>query len=301
MESVARATEQVHTPVAIERRGMKLVLVIVAGLATAAVAAAGVVGGAQVGVPGRNETRGYSPALSVVLASPAAYRKGCCTDVDSGQWLGPRYQASDNPSLNGPSSIDWSVHFDTADSSALAAVKANLVHSYPVAKTLAVAVPHLIGKVRVDTIAGTAATTTAPGTASAQVEGGIAFRLCRGLFAVADFDLLKPYAEQTGTGGTFTVEQTGAKEWNASQLLAALHGVSLAGYLPVTHVAARSSGTDISGVVTDCAASPMPGVRVRVGTHTVVTDAHGAYRAPGASGTDVVVTAGGATVHARAA
>jgi hypothetical protein len=79
---------------------------------------------AQVGVAGRNDTRGFSPALYVVFTSPAAYRGGCCTDVDSGEWLGPRYQASGNASLSGDSSIDWRATFDRRSTSAPAAATA---------------------------------------------------------------------------------------------------------------------------------------------------------------------------------
>jgi hypothetical protein len=277
---------------------VKLAGVAILLLVFAAAAAAGVTGRAQVGVSGRNDTRGYSPALWVYLDSPQSYRKGCCTDVDSGEWLGPRFQASDNPSLAGDSSIGWRAVFDRRAGSAASVARANLVQRWPTAATESIAVPHLVGKAKVGTLAGSAILTTAPGT-SAQVEGALAFPLCPGLHVVATFGALKPFAGPTGTGGMYQVNGVDAPTWNRQQVDAALHGVSLVGYLPVKSVTAARAGGTIAGRVTDCVGHPMPGVTVSAGGAHAKTDSTGRYRLSAAGAVSVVVNAGGATASHR--
>jgi hypothetical protein len=276
---------------------LRLALAPVVLLVVVASAAAGVTGRARVGVSGRNDTRGYSAALWVYLDSPATYRKGCCTDTDSGEWLGPQYQATDNASLNGDSSIEWRAIFDRRSGSALSVARANLVQNWTTVATEHVAVPHLVGKLKVGTLAGTAIVTKSPASSSAQVEGALVFPLCPGLHVVADFDALKPFAEPTGTGGTYQVDGVEASTWNREQVETSLHGVSLVGYLPVAKVTATRSGGVVVGRVTDCVGQPMPGVTVRAGGAHAKTTATGRYRVPVRVGgpATVVVTAGGAT------
>jgi len=274
---------------------MKLTIATILALVLATSAAAGVTGRARVGVTGRNDTLGYSPALWVDVASPSSYRTGCCTDVDSGEWLGPSYQASDNASIHGNSSISWRVIFDRRPGNVTAVADANLVQHWRTVATEHVSVPHLVGRIKVGSIPVTAIVTRAPAASSAQVEGALAFPLCPGLHAVADFDVLKPYAGPTGTGGTFRVSGTAASAWNRQQLDAALRGVSLVGYLPVHRVTAVKDGTTISGRVTDCLGHPMPGVTVSGGGATAKTDDAGMYRLTAARASSVAVTAGGAT------
>jgi hypothetical protein len=274
---------------------VKLALAVLLLLVFAAAAAAGVTGRARVGIAGRNDTRGYSAALWVNLDSPQTYRKGCCTDVDSGEWLGPRYQASDNASLAGDSSIAWRAVFDRRGGSAVAVARANLVQRWPTASTESITVPHLVGTLKVGTLAGTAIVTKAPASSSAQVEGALAFPLCPGLHVVANFDALKPFAGPTGTGGMYEVNGVDAATWNRQQVESALHGVSLVGYLPVGHVTAARAGGAIAGRVTDCVGHPMPGVTVRAGSAHAKADGAGRYRLAAAGAVSVVVSAGGTT------
>jgi hypothetical protein len=268
-------------------------------LAVAGAAAGGVVNRAQIGVPGRNITEGYSPALYVVVASPAEYRRGCCTDSDSGEWKGPRYKGSDN-TISGDSSIDWSVDVDNHRRTAAAVAREAFVHDWPVETTRQIRVPHLVNGRKVGTIIGTAALSKSPGTGSAQVEGALAFPLCRGMFAFARFGLLSPSSVPTGTGGEYTVDGTPALDWNRRQLDVSLQGVSLIGPLPVGTVTARASGGGVAGRVTDCAGHPVPGARVVARGVSAKTDLNGSYRLTGvpSSATAVSVTAGGATVTA---
>ncbi len=65
-------------------------------------------------------------------------------------------------------------------------------------------------------------------------------------------------------------------------------------------MAAKAAGHVVSGLVTDCARHPMPGVVVKVGSRSVRTNAMGRYRAPaGAGSVRIVVFAGGGTAAAR--
>jgi hypothetical protein len=278
---------------------VKLALAAILLLVFAAAAAAGVTGRVQVGVAGRNETRGYAAALWVHLDSPPTYRKGCCTDADSGEWVGPRYQGSDDGTLTGDSSIEWRAVFDRRAGSAVAVARANLVQRWPTVATEAVTVPHVVGKLKVGTLAGTAIVTNAPATSSAQVEGAVVFPLCPGLRVVADVDALKPFTGPTGTGGRYEVDGVDAPTWNRQQVESALHGVSLVGYLPVKRITAARAGGAITGRVTDCVAHPMPGVTVSAGRAHAKTDAAGGYELAAAGAVSVVVRAGGATASRR--
>jgi hypothetical protein len=261
--------------------GRRLLLTIVAAGVLVAGAGAGVVNRAPVGVSGRNDTRGYSPALSIVFASPPAYAVKCCVDNDSGDWKGPRYQASDNPSLGGDSSINWSATFTRSASSSEQAARAHLVQDWADVSTASLPVPHTIAGRRVGSISGFALTTKGPGQ-SAQVEATLAFPLCRGLFVVTDFVLLAPYEDPTGGGGTFTVDGQLASTWNLAQAATSMQGVSVDGNLPPGRVVAHVAGRRIVGTARDCRGGPLVGVRVRLtpGGASARTNGAGAFAIP---------------------
>lgn len=277
--------------------------IVLAGAAACALtavpaASAQVTNRAQVGVPGRNDTKGYSPNLYVVFESPADYRAGCCTDSDSGEWLGPKYQAGGNASLSGDSSIDWRATFDRSSKSAAAAATAALVQKWPQLDQRAMAVPHVVHGTNVGTIDGTAIVTRSPAE-PAQFEAVLGFPLCRGLFVAAGFALLKPFTDSTGgVAGQYMVNGVLASTWNRQQTDASLQGVRLDGYLPAASLTAHASGRVVTGVLRDCVQHPMPGVRVRAGGRSGVTNSAGAYRivVKRAGTVRAVASAGGRTV-----
>lgn len=272
--------------------------------AFAAGAGAQVTNRAQVGVSGRNDTKGYSPSLYIVFASPSAYRSGCCTDTDSGEWLGPKYQASGNPSLSGDSKIAWAGVFDRRPKSATAAANAALVQKWPQVSQKPMSVPHVVRGTTVGTIPGVAVLTRSPAE-PAQHEAALGFPLCRGFYVATEFDLLAPFTDSTGgVAGQYMVNGTLASTWNRQQADAAVAGVRLEGYLPAASLTARRKGNAVVGVLRDCAHHPMPGVRVRIGAASATTGPDGSFVvrrkcARGRCPSVVKVSAGGATVRAR--
>src|SRR5688500_7655731 len=130
-----------------------LVCASAAVLAFAPGAAAQVTETAQVhGLEG-NQTAHFPRDLMVVAPSPSEYRRGCCLDSNSGEWLGPRYADTSRPSSGGDSSIDWSVGAAAA-SGAEAAAAAALIHGYSEYERRPLAVPHVIDGRLAGTISG---------------------------------------------------------------------------------------------------------------------------------------------------
>ncbi len=193
--------------------------------------------------------------------SPSEYRRGCCLDSNSGEWLGPRYADTSRPSIGGDSSIDWSVGAAPA-SGAEAAAAAALIHGYGEYERRALAVPHVIDSRLAGTISGMyVATQGGPfPNVAAQAEGALAFPLGGGLFATARFALLAPSADDAPPAGKYRVNHSGgstlASEWNRQQLATALAAVRLDGNLPPRRVAARRSGRTVRGDVDRRAGSP---------------------------------------------
>jgi hypothetical protein len=238
------------------RRALACLSLVV--LVAAPLALAGVVDRAQVGLQGRNETRGFSPSLYVVLASPPDYARGCCYDSDSGEWNGPRYQAQQRADLGGTSTIDWSVAFARA-SSAEAAARAALVQAWPDVQAGQAVVSHTIAGSSVGTIAGFYVITRARGE-SAQHEAAVAFPISHGVVAVARFFAKEPFTDTTGgVAGSYVVNGVLASTWNREQITSALQGVSLDGSLPPARVTARATGRAVRGTVTDAFLHPVAG------------------------------------------
>jgi hypothetical protein len=286
-------------------RWLAVGLVALVGTGTLAlVAAAQVVNKARVGVRGRIETRGYSRSLYVVFTSPEDYAAGCCTDADSGEWNGPRYQASGNRSLGGTSRIGWRAVFERGPSSAAAAAHAGLVHPWPQTGTATIPVRHTTAGKTVGKLPGAVVFTHAPETATAQTEGALAFPLCPGLFAVADFITLEPSTDSTGgVAGEYQVDGMLASAWNDRQLGFAIVGVSLDGYLKIGKLSAVAKKGIVTGRLTDCRGAPMPGATIKAGRTTAKTNAAGNYRLREPRGPAktflLTATAGGQTASRR--
>ena len=278
-----------------------LAAVSIGVIALSPAALAGVTNQAQVGVSGRNDTKGYSPGLYVVFVSPLEYREGCCTDGDSGEWLGPRYAASGNANLSGDAKIGWSAIFKRGQASAEAMARAALIQDWPQTSMRTIAVPHVVHGATVGTIPGVAVVTRSPAE-PAQFEAALGFPLCRGLHVGARFSLLAPYDDSTGGAfGQFMVNGTLASTWNEQHANVALDGVRLDGYLPATRLTAHAAGRVVSGAVRDCLSHAMPGVRVHVGRASVTTNAAGSFRTVARNKGQVTVSAaaGGRTVRTR--
>ena len=246
-----------------------LVCACAAALALAPGAVAQVTETAQVqGLEG-NRTAHFPRELLVVAPSPSEYRRGCCLDSNSGEWLGPPYSDTSRPSSGGDSTIDWSAGVAPASGSEAAAAAA-LIHGYREYERGALAVPHVIGGRPAGTISGSyVATQGGPfSNVAAQAEGALAFPLGGGLFATARFALLAPSADDAPPSGTYRVNHsrgsTLASEWNRQQLATALAAVRLDGNLPPRRVTARRSGRTVRGDVTDALGHALAGARVRL-------------------------------------
>jgi len=256
-------------------------LTVLATAILVADAGAGVVNRAAVGVSGRNDTKGYSPALAVVFSSPPDYVVDCCVDSDSGTWKGPPYASTSNANLGGDSKISWRAVFTRTAQTAGAAARANLVQNWPEVSTTTAAVPHTVAGRRVGSIPAFVLATRSPGF-GAQVEVALAFPLCPGLQVVADFDLLSPQQDGDGLGGQYLVQNQVASAWNEAQAEAALAGVSLDGNLPPGKVTARRAGRRVVGKARDCRGHPLVGVPVRLvpGGRSTRTSATGTFALP---------------------
>jgi hypothetical protein len=279
-----------------QRRRFRAAAVVAAlGLLAAVLASAasggGVTNRVQVGLPGRNDTVGYSPALFVDFTSPPPYASGCCTDPDSGEWTGPPYAAEQKPDLGGTATIDWSATFDRKPRTAIDAIRAHLVHHWPAEAFKPTAVPHVVktgrGVRRVGTIPAEIGITHEPGSNAAQVEAAVAFPLCKGIFVVARFDLLEPGADDTnGVFGRYLIKGAVPSAWNRAAAIAAMQGVSVDGLLPARTIklggSLKAAGSPsvpatVIGSVLDCRGHVMPGVRVRIGGYSGVTNAGGQF------------------------
>jgi len=256
----------------------------------------------QVGVQGRNDTRGYSSQLYVDVTSPSPYDAGCCTDSDSGEWNGPPYAAAQKADLGGTSNIVWSVVFTRRASSAGKAAHDRLIHHWPSEPAAAMGVPLVSKGWRVATIPAVAWVTEEPGANSAQVEGAIGFPLCAGVYAVADFTAEKPDANTTnGVYGDYQIENGRPSDWNRSAVVESLKGVVLDGYLPPRRLTASGAKGAVSGRLTDCGGHAMPYATVSVGPNIVHTSTSGAYRVKLRPGTyTVVARVGGYTIRSAA-
>lgn len=249
---------------------MRLKLAIVIGLG-ALVAAPLVIAAVQDRITLRgqsgNPTDHYSPTLAIVAVSPPEYKRGCCYDHNGGEWTGPRYEVTGQPSLGAVSKYDWSVGVAVKAGATRAALIANLVHDWPVISEGRQQVKHRVGGRAAGTIAGYWLLTRSPFGAEndARMEAAVGFPLCDGNTAYARFGLLLPSGDSTGgSNGEYLINGMRPTVWNAAKGMQAIRGISLEGNRPSARVTARRRGAAIAGNVIDCANHPVAGHAVRL-------------------------------------
>jgi hypothetical protein len=266
----------------------------------AGVAAAEETDRVQVGVPGINSTRGFSPALFVTLTAPLEYQR-----ADEGRWNGPRCEVPGRPDLSGDLFITWRVGFDDIRSTAAEAARAHMTFEWAVVGEGSVAVSHVVAGRTVGTLPGYFLLTDSR-SEQGWHEGSIAFSLGknargRGVYATARF---------WGRGIPFrcTVVGTPVSQWQRTGVTSALQSVQLEGNLPPARVTVRARSGRVLGEVTDSFGHFLAGVGVKLerregrrwrAVRSGVTDRDARYtlRAPG-KGT-YRVTASLAGVRAR--
>jgi Carboxypeptidase regulatory-like domain len=252
--------------VAVYKNAMRLRLIaclgmLAASVSTAPAAAQPILDRVQVGVPGDAATRGYDDALSVALEAPAEFGRGCCYDGESGEWLGPRYAASANPSIGNPSRIAWDVSFARVRGSARALAASAGWADLPELDSGSKRVDHIVGGRRAGRLKARYAldAARAPG---ARVQAALVIELARRLHGLIVFDLSDPPADDAGSLGSFTVGGMPASAWNVAKARTALDRVYVEGNLPPARVRARKSGRRVRGAVSDVLGHPVSEVNV---------------------------------------
>lgn len=296
----------------LNRRAARLVLL--AGLVAAVtvpVALAETIDHVVVGVPGRNDTRGFSSKLFVEVMVEKEYQK-VDFDGDSGNWLGPPYHSTTNPNLGGRATVSWTVYFDKGLSVDQAMAK-HFIQGWARFQEASIDVSHVVGQTRVAVIKGQWRLTKGPGDHNTQFEGVLSFPLCRRVVTSAEFAFLEPFADADGLGGQYRVfPSVGDKDafsWNRDNaILAPLH-IALKGYLPAASITAgppnvvtpNSNPRTIVGIVRDCTGAPMPSVPIHTGKIKGRTNGRGFYVLHVRKGGDYVViaTAGGGSARSR--
>jgi hypothetical protein len=267
--------------------------------AAAPAAWAGHIDRVVVGEPGRNDTAGFSPALSVEVMVENDYKK-VDFDGDHGNWLGPPYHSTTNSMLGGQAKVSWTVYFDRG-LTVKQAIDKHLIHKWAKFQAARIEVPYVVKSVRVAKIAGQWLLTKGPEASTAQFEGVLAFPLCHGVVAAVEFDFLEPFTDDAGSGAQYRVYtqlgDKGATTWNQEHATLAPTYVALDGYLPAAQVTAHAAGRVISGAVRDCSGASMPSVPIKAGSTSGHAGPTGTYtlRAANSGTYRVTATAGGAT------
>lgn len=236
--------------------------------------------------PEGNQGVVFSQALGVIFTSPPDYRRGCCYDSNSGEWLGPKYEVAGYPTFTGDSSIDWS--YTTAKAANVAtAVRASLVHSDGrEVESGALTVPHTVAGRTAGTIPAFYVITRFAQGGTARHEACLGFPIGRGFYGVARWALLSPADDSAQPFGDYRVNGVLASQWNRTQAQTAVRGVALEGSLPPARVRARAAGRRVRGDVRDSLGHPVAGAKVtlerRVGSRwrpagSVRSGATGAY------------------------
>ncbi len=251
---------------------------------------------------GGNDLAHYSPALAIVAVSPPEYKRGCCYDSNGGEWTGPRYQASGDPSDGAVHKFDWTVGVAVRAGGTRAALIANLTHDWPVVSEGKQLVKHRVGGRAAGTIGGYWLLTRSPlgGTDDARMEAAVGFSLCDGNTAYAKFDLLFPSSNLTNSG-EYGINGTRMTDWNAAKAMQSIRGIRFEGNRLATRVTAVARGRRVSGRVADCNAHPLAAVAVELQSRTSSswqkvssgrTNAAGTYSLPARSAGAYRVRAG---------
>jgi hypothetical protein len=230
----------------------RLMLVAAALLSlTAGLAGAGETDRVVVGQPGRNSTRGFSPALFVTVTAPLEYER-----TGDRRWTGPRCEVSGRPSLSSEVFITWGVRFDDVRKTAAEAARAALTFEWTTVGDEPVAVSHVVAGRTVGTMPGHLLLTDVQAEQGWH-EGSIAFSLGRGVFATAEF---------WGRGPPFDclVAGTPVSQWQRTAVLSALRSVQLEGNLPPARVTAGARSGRVVGVVTDSFGHVLAAVGVKL-------------------------------------
>lgn len=294
------------------RRAKRFALLIGLTAAVAVpVALANTIDHVVVGVPGRNDTRGFSPKLFVEVMVEDEYQK-IDFDGDHGNWLGPPYHSTTNQNLGGHARASWTVYFDKGISVQQAMAK-HFTQGWERFQEASIDVPHVVGDTRVAAIKGQWRLTKGPGDHNTQFEGVLSFPLCKRVVASAEFNYLEPDSDIDNLGGQYrvvlSVGDKDAFSWNRdTAILAPLH-VALKGYLPAARITAGPPNVvtpnqiphTIVGFVLDCSGAPMPSVAVHSGKIRGRTNVRGFYvlHMPKAGDYRVTASAGGGTVTSR--
>jgi hypothetical protein len=257
----------------------RILFLLPLGLVVSSVAAADAIDRVSFATGGA-ATSGYPAKTSLALQVPESYTRTTATRT-SGSWSGPKYFSFPVASTSGTSRIDWHVSFAKAPA-AQQAIDATLVHHWTPVDRHDTPVEHDAAGTPGTDLAGLVVATKNPATDSAQYETAVAVRVCRGVFAVADFEALDaasdapppPNVRYYVSGDSPTLPSV----WNRDATVAAAERVLVDGYLPLSRIRAKARRRIVSGSVWDCAGGGMPHVRVKVGRRVVKTDVDGAFR-----------------------
>jgi hypothetical protein len=281
------------------------VLAFLFGLVGSSPAAAEVIERLRVADAGAPLTKAFPRNVFLALASPPTYQR-----ASTGVWVGPRYDAGGS---GGQTSIQWRLTFAPAKDAAGAAAQIP-THGWPIDLKGGVSIAHVIGRRTVGTILGAYVLTRAPGDTSAAFDGGLAFPVGPGLYALVEFEALEPANDNAANGSVYTVNGVPTSFWNRGQVLWALNGAVIQGSLPPTRVSATvaAHGRAVRGAVADAFRHPVVGARVTlqrlVGSSWRVvastkTDRRGAYAVGGISHRGryrVVASVGGSAARSEA-
>lgn len=233
------------------RRIVFALTALVALMTFAAVALAQETDRVQVGVPGRNTTRGFSPALFVTVTTLPDFQRR-----SAGHWEGPICEFAPNPNLSAPISMTWDEGFSDSVRTAEAAARATLTFDWRTIESGAIAVPHMFRGRRLGTIPGFFVLTDAD-SQTGYHESAVGFPLGRGVFASIEF-------WSRGNALQCTVRGQPVAAWHREQARRALANVALDGNLPPARVTARRRAGRVSGSVTDGFGHPDGGIAVRL-------------------------------------
>jgi hypothetical protein len=242
--------------------GTSLCVCVAASFMLGASANAAVLDRVQVGVPGNPVTQGFARSLSLSLASPEGFDRGCCYDGMGGEWVGPAWHADDDPSFGGLSAIDWSVEFSKGNDPALLA-RAAAWAAWPEAAGAETTVAHIVSGREVGTLPGFYVIDAEP-SPGARHQGVVVVYLSRGLYGIALFDLESPWADSSDFPHTFVVDGQIPSVWARAQTEASLAGVKVEGNLPPRYVSAARIRAHLRGSVRDAFNDPLSHARVRL-------------------------------------
>lgn len=252
----------------------------------------------QVGLPGRNTTRGFSSATYLTAHAPEGYRRA--SEGRMLKWVGPTCVPPTMPQFAAELAITWGIGFDNGVRTAeQAAEKARTFSDWTVVERSAIAIPHVIRGREVGKLPGFYVIGAAREEGGWH-EGGLGISMSRGVFALGEF---------WSRANTFRCIVNGveSRAWHLDATRRAIAAIAVDGNLPPARVTARARGRRVAGQVTDGFGHPVAGVRVtferRVGrtwrrAGAGASDALGRYDArPRQSGTIRAVVTFGVTVR----